>query len=274
MKTKVLFLVISVIFFSGCSLAGSSSDGGVFRSDDGGKSFAQKAVINEKAKISSADILSLAVNSQNGNEAYIGTKSSGMFKTANSADTWQPLKISETTPVKAYAIAVDPVDPNTVYVAAVVDGRGKILKSTDAGANWKDVYTEAADGSLVLALALNPHDPKKIFAGTSKKQIIFSDNGGDTWKNLHHAGGEVFKISIDSADPNLAYFAVFQRGILRTKDGGATFGSLDEKRNFNSQLQLFENPRLCWPIRTAGAGYMPEPEQDFSGAKTAAMTGK
>jgi len=242
-KTKILSLIISVFFLAGCSLVSSSSDGGVLRSDDAGKNFAQKATIDEKTKISSVDVLSLAVSPQNGNEAYIGTKANGVLKTTDAGEKWQVVNISDAAATKVYAIAFDPIDSNTVFIAAVVDGRGKILKSTDAGATWKDIYTEPSSGSFVLALAIDPAGSRKIFGGTTKGQIIFSDNDGDSWQSLYQAQGEVFKIAIDSMNPNLAYFAVNQSGLLRTRDGGKNFEDLAEKNIINRETGL-QNPSM------------------------------
>jgi photosystem II stability/assembly factor-like uncharacterized protein len=111
---KSLFLVTSILFLAGCSLSSGGSDGGVFRSDDGGKTFSQKVTIDEKTKISSVDVLSLAVNPQNGQEIYIGTRSNGILKTVDGAETWQVVKVAATTPTKVYSIAIDPVSSSTV----------------------------------------------------------------------------------------------------------------------------------------------------------------
>lgn len=240
--TKTILFAISVLFFAGCSLVSSSTDGGVFRSDNAGKSFAQKVKIDEKTAIGSVDVLSLAVNPQNGNEVYIGTKSNSMLKTTDAGEKWQVIKVSSNTATKAYAIAIDPTNPSTVYVAAIVDGRGKILKSTDAGATWKEVYTQASSGSFVLALAIDSAGSGKIFGGTTEGQIIFSDNSGDSWKNLYKAQGGVFKIAIDSMNSDLAYFAVSQGGLLRTRDGGKNFENLGERNAFSNGQQQFGSP--------------------------------
>jgi photosystem II stability/assembly factor-like uncharacterized protein len=238
MKTKTLFFAFSFVLLSGCSLVSSSTDGGVFRSDDGGKNFAQKATIDANTKISSVDILSLAVNPQNGSEVYIGTKSSGVFKATDGGEKWQAVKTVQATIQKVYAIAIDPISPNYVYIAAIVGGRGLILKSSDSGANWKEIYSEPSNGSFVLALAIDPAGSGKIFGGTTRGQIIFSENGGDTWKAAYQTNSEVFKIAIDQFNPNLAYFAINQNGLLRTKDGGKTFDNLGEKNILDFSQQL------------------------------------
>jgi photosystem II stability/assembly factor-like uncharacterized protein len=240
MKTykKTIAFAASILLLSGCSLGSSSTDGGVLRSDDGGKTFTQKVKIDEKTSIGSVDVLSLAVNPQNGNEIYIGTKSNGIFKTTDAGDSWQVIKVSPGAVTKAYVIAIDPANSSIVYVAAIVDGRGKILKSSDAGAIWKEVYTEPSSGSFVLALTIDSAGSGKIFGGTTEGQIIFSDNNGDSWQNLHKAQGGVFKIAIDSINSDLAYFAVSQGGLLRTRDGGKNFENLGEKNTFSVQQQF------------------------------------
>ncbi|MCX6763086.1 MAG: YCF48-related protein [Candidatus Moranbacteria bacterium] len=240
MKTyiKKISFSVSVLFLAGCSFASNSSDGGVFRSDDGGKSFAQKVTIDEKTLINSVDVLSLVANPQNGNEVYIGTVSNGVLKTIDAGEKWQVIKVSPNAAAKVYTVAIDPINSNVVYVAAVVDGRGKILKSTDAGATWKEIYSESSSGPFVLALAIDPAGSGKIFGGTTEGQIIFSDNSGDSWKNLYKAQGGVFKIAIDSMNPGLAYFAVSQSGLLRTRDGGKNFENLGEKNTSGGQQQF------------------------------------
>jgi photosystem II stability/assembly factor-like uncharacterized protein len=236
--SKVLVFCASIFFLAGCSLVSSSTDGGVFQTNDGGKNFTQKVTIDEKTKIGAVDVLSLAVNPQNGNEVYIGTKSSGILKTDDAGEKWQPLKVSQSAVTKAYSIVIDPVNSNTVYAAAIVGGTGKILKSTDAGATWKEIYTEPSSGSFVLALAIDPAGSGNIFGGTTAGQIIFSDNSGDSWKNLFKASAAVFKIAIDATNSNLAYFALSQGGLVRTRDGGKNFESLGDMSASIGQQQF------------------------------------
>lgn len=237
-KIKFTFFIPAAIFLTGCSLVSSTSDGGVVRSDDAGKSFTQKVTIDEKTKIGSVDALSMAVNPQNGNEIYIGTKSNGVFKTTDAGEKWQSLKLAEIAATKVYAVAIDPTNPRIVYAAGIVGGRGKILKTIDAGVTWGDVYSEPASGSFVLALALDPMGSGKIFGGTTKGQIILSENNGETWQNLHKAEKEVFKIAIDPLDSNRVYFAVNQSGMVRTRDGGKNFENLGARDILNGQQQL------------------------------------
>jgi len=231
-KIKILLLLPAMMLLSACSLTGGGSDGGIFRSDDGGKTFSPKNAAENNRTIGAVDVLSAAFNPQDGNILYIGTKASGIFKSENGGDFWKQLKVSLTTPAKVYAVAVDPAVPDTVFVAAVIGGRGKIVKSFDGGGTWKDVYSEPANGSMILSLAVSPRNPSNIFAGTDKGQIILSEDGGETWRSAHWTenNGAVFKIVFDSADANIAYFLVYQKGVLKTSDKGKSFQALFRKQ--------------------------------------------
>lgn len=241
-------LSAAIFAVSGCSLVSSGNDGGIFRSDDGGKTFSQKVSIDQNGKkgsIGVVDVLSIAVNPQNGSEFYIGTKSSGILKTSDAGENWQQLKVSQLTPEKVYAMAVDSSNPQIVYATVVIDKRAKIIRSDDAGANWKDIYTEPAGGSIVLSLALSPQNSQNIYAGTDQGQIIFSENGGETWRHLDWTKSQkaVYRITIDFFNPQIIYFALFQDGMLRTKDGGRTFEKLGE--NISSEKsRLLNSPNV------------------------------
>lgn len=243
---KIASIVSAFIFLTGCSLTSGGNDGGMYRSDDGGKTFLPKNSITQNGKvgsISGVDVLSIAVNPQNGDEVYIGTKASGILKTVDAGENWQALKVSELTAEKIYSMAIDQNDPKIVYATVLIGKRAKIVKSEDAGESWKEVYTEPADGSLVLCLALDSQNPRNIYAGTDQGQIFFSENGGETWRSLYWPESKkaIYKIAVDRFNPQLVYFAIFQNGIMRTKDGGKTFEQLESEIS-SSQRDFFQNP--------------------------------
>ncbi len=246
-KTKtIIFPAVAAMFLAGCSV-GAGNDGGIYRSDDGGKSFAPKNKAADNQTIGGVDVLSMAVNPQNGREIYIGTKTSGIFKSDDGAELWQPLKVADVTPTKIYSVAVDRFDPETVYAAVVLGSRGKIMKSSDAGETWKETYTEPADGTLVLSLALDPQNPQNVFAGTDQGQIILSEDGGETWRDAFRTSDRkaVYKIAFDNFDVGTAYFLIFESGVLRTTDGGKNFEELKQKTDTAVSLETqesLENP--------------------------------
>src|SRR5215831_15549757 len=127
------------------------------------------------------------------NVFYVGAVNGGVWKSTDYGRTWQPIFDQQPTG-SIGAIVVAPSDPQIVYVGSgeglhrpdlsVGDG---IYKSTDAGKTW--THLGLRDGQQIPQLAVDPHDPNKVFAAVAG-----------------HPYG-----------PNQ------ERGVYRSTDGGATF---------------------------------------------------
>ena len=126
----------------------------------------------------------------------MGQVNGGVWKTDDYGRTWNPIFDREATQ-SIGAIAVAPSDSNIIYVASgeglrrpdlsVGDG---IYKSIDAGKTWQ--HLGLRDGQQIPALAIDPQDPKRLFAavlghpyGPNEERGIFrSEDGGETWKKV------------------------------------------------------------------------------------------
>jgi|GEM_PF-6386894 len=80
------------------------------------------------------------------------------------------------------AIAVDPTDPNFVYLGS--DGGG-VWRSADAGSTWTPL-SDFQPSLNISALAIDPISPTTIYAGTglqyvSDVGILKTTDGGTTW---------------------------------------------------------------------------------------------
>jgi photosystem II stability/assembly factor-like uncharacterized protein len=139
------------------------------------------------------------------------------------------------------AIAADPRDASTIYVAAAGGG---VWKTSDAGSHWTALTDDQAT-LFMGAIALAPSDPDVIYAGTGEATnsalsftghgVLKSTDAGASWTLL---GADVFdrhtisQIVVAPDDPNTAYVAVGgggthglagNTGIWRSMDGGATW---------------------------------------------------
>src|SRR6478735_2976743 len=133
---------------------------------------------------------------------YIGVCNGGVWKTNDYGRTWQPIFDDQLTG-SIGAIAVAPSDPNVVYVGSgeglhrpdlsVGDG---IYKSTDAGKTW--THLGLRDGHHIPQLAIDPHDPNKVFAavaghpyGPNKERGVYrSTDGGQSWTKVLPKSGQ------------------------------------------------------------------------------------
>src|SRR3989475_55062 len=172
---------------------------GVYRSDDGGKSWKNVGLKT------SEHIGRIAIDPKDSNIVYVAAqgplwgpgRERGLYKTIDGGKTWkQILKISENTGVTD--VVIDPQDPDTLYAASyqrrrhmwtLIDGgpESAIYKSTDAGGTWNKLRAGLPATEMGrIGLAGSPVDPNVVYAtieAADRKGGVFrsSDRGG-SWE--------------------------------------------------------------------------------------------
>src|SRR5579863_1516310 len=179
--------------------------GGVFKSTDGGTTWS--AVFKNEATASIGDV---ALAPSNPNFVWVGTgeanirndviDGAGVYFSSDAGHSWKLMGLAETQQISS--IAIDPSDPNTVFVGALGHSwapnadRG-VYRTTDGGKTWKKVLY-VNDSTGVSDLTLDAGNPKVIFAGMwefrrfpwtlmdggSNTGLYRSTDGGDTWEKL------------------------------------------------------------------------------------------
>lgn len=224
MSRKILPVVVSALILSGCSI-GIPSDlgatgGSVWKSFDAGATFVPKVTVSAEQRIGTADVVSLVFDPRDPQTAYIGTRENGIFKTSDGAEHWEQLVFP---PIKNYGLAIDRNDGDRIYAGGVYGDIAKMYRSDDAGKNWKEIYTEPGEGTIITALGSNPDVPETLYAGTSAGVVIKSTNGGETWKNVLVAKGPVTEVLFREGSPEMVTFLVLDEGVAMSADGGATW---------------------------------------------------
>ena len=173
-------------------------NGGVWRSTDYGSTW--HALFDAQ---STGSIGAIAVAPSDPSIIYVGTGAgiirpdlavgNGVYKSSDGGKTWVHLGLDDTQMIAM--IAVDPRDPNRVFVAALGHPYGPneqrgVFRSTDGGRTfqkvlYKDEYTSAND------VKIDPSDPNIVYAGLWQQQQSFQEGG-----SFGGASGGVFK-SID-----------------------------------------------------------------------------
>ena len=77
----------------------------------------------------------------------------------------------------AQCLALDPADPDTVYVGLLTGG---VRKSTDGGETWSD---RGLSEQMVFSVAVSAADGA-VYVGTEPSALFRSDDGGETWNEL------------------------------------------------------------------------------------------
>ena len=141
--------------------------------------------------------------------------------------------------VGARCVAVDPRDPERVYVGTLDRG---LVASDDGGLTWRG-DEHGLDDRRVLSVAVSPsHQEAGIsvaYAGTEPSNLYRSEDGGRGWERLpalrklpseprwsfpprpwtHH----VRTIALHPSDPEWLAVGIELGGVMRSLDGGATW---------------------------------------------------
>jgi len=128
------------------------------------------------------------------------------------------------------AIAVDPNNPDIIYVGAPAGG---LWKTTDGGQTWTPL-TDNMPFAGVSAIAIDPQNSDVIYIGTGDDDalntpsmgIFKSTDGGITWQASGNSANTVMNyvadIIVNPANPNII-IAATSDGVIRTIDGGTTW---------------------------------------------------
>ena len=135
-------------------------------------------------------------------------------------------------------IEVAPNDGRTIYVATAAGG---ILKSTNGGTSWINLFDKESVPS-VGDIAISPSNPSIIWAGSGEANnrqssswgngIYRSLDAGKTWKLMGLNGTmHIGRIVVHPTNPDVVWVAAegnlwapsAERGIYKTTDGGTTW---------------------------------------------------
>jgi photosystem II stability/assembly factor-like uncharacterized protein len=131
--------------------------------------------------------------------AYARTDVGGAYRWDAAAQTWVPLLDglgqSEWNLHGIESVAIDPTDPNRVYLACGTYtrpdvGNAELFRSTDRGATWQRTPlpfklggNEAARGSGER-LVVDPNSPNVLYLGTRNAGLWRSTDHGATWTRV------------------------------------------------------------------------------------------
>ena len=233
---------------------------GVYRSDDGGKTWKNMGLKN------SQHIGRIAIDPKNSDIVYVAAQGPlwssggdrGLFKTTDGGKTWKNiLSISENTGVTD--VVLDPRDSSTIYAASyqrarkvytLLDGgpESAIYKSTDAGANWTKLKTGLPTVNMGrIGITVSPANPDVVYAtieAADKKGGIFrSADRGATWERRNPFSAGAMYYSQITADPkNVDRIYIMSVLIQVSDDGGKTLHGLGEPNKHVDNHVLWVDP--------------------------------
>jgi photosystem II stability/assembly factor-like uncharacterized protein len=160
---------------------GGSWGGNLYRSTDGGTTW---STVAQLAGISTHEIAFASDGS-----VYLATQDS-VWTSDDDGLTWTQRDLGIGVNDEAFAVAVDPVNPDTVWVG-ITDALGtqsvNLMRSTDGGVTWTDRTPPLAGPMIGDGIAIAPEDPDTVIAvfggGLGGGAVWVTTDGGDTWQD-------------------------------------------------------------------------------------------
>lgn len=196
---------------------------------------------------------------------YLRTDIGGFYRWNAETQSWMPLTdhfpFAEHNYYGGEALAVDPADPDVVYIAA---GKytadwwpelGAIFKSENRGKTWTKLGLELPMGGnehkrwAGERLAVDPTNSKVLLFGSRQDGLWRSVNAGRTWQRVSR-----FPARLDGTigipaivfDPQAkqVYAAVYGDGIYQSTDAGISWQKLEDSPTQVNRMAVGSNHQL------------------------------
>ncbi len=245
-----------------------TTGGGVFKSTDGGLSWA--AVTD---KYFGGTIGGIAVSESKPDVVYVGTgeypirgnvsHGDGVYKTTDGGKTWRYSGLAETRQISR--VRVHPKNPDVVYVAALghvwaPNPERGVFRSADGGATWKRILFRN-DSTGAIELVMDPAEPSTLYAGfwqAGRKPwqlvsggagsgIFKSADGGERWTELTRKPGLPkglignIGLAVSPAKPSIVWALIESDsgGVFRSGDGGESWQRVNAQRKLRQRAWYY-----------------------------------
>jgi photosystem II stability/assembly factor-like uncharacterized protein len=244
-----------------------AASGGIFKSVDAGNTW--NPIFDEQQMLSIGDI---AISRNDNNLLWVGTgevnagggslayDGNGVFKSTDAGVSWEAMGLPTTGSISK--IVLDPVDDNTVYVAAMGplfrnDSNRGVYKSTDGGQSWEQKLF-VSDSTGIIDMVIHPTNGQFLYAASwerirrpNRRQyggitsgIHRSTDGGETWEELTvglpAAASQKGRISIaiSESNPQVLYTRYANtagsiQGVYRSDNGGDSWTEVNSSQLTN-----------------------------------------
>lgn len=231
----------NIVFVAGLGHPyGPNEERGVFRSNDGGKTWEKVLYINHNTGASQVEfhpknpkiLFAVMWEHREGpwENARFPGPNSGLYKSRDGGKTWKKqtkgLPTAKET-LGRIGVGISPSNPKIVYATVNARQNAGIYKSTDEGESWTLINTDRrlwGRGDDFAEIKVHPNNSDVVFVGNIASYR--SDDGGKTWTSIKGApgGDDYHRIWINPEQPDIMLFAADQ-GATITVNGGRTWSS-------------------------------------------------
>ncbi|MBI4132191.1 MAG: hypothetical protein HY474_01020 [Candidatus Sungbacteria bacterium] len=224
---------------------------GIFRSDDGGSTWEPKAWIESAVgNISEFSVNRLVPDPSNPETLYLLTDGNGLWVSRSRGDLWAPVHdraaVLEPT-ANVLAMAVNPSDRREWYVAVFQQNRGRVLRTSDGGETFREIYFTPGERYGVFDLYYDRLRGSLVIA-TGQGGLLETSDRGLTWRVVRWFADGLVRLLADPSNPANWYVMTPRGSIFRTFDRGGTWTDVtDSLREFSGAFS-----RQYWTIDRSG----------------------
>ena len=227
---------------------GASSERGIYRSTDGGKSWSRILYTSDdvggsfvkldpaNSSVLYAGLWNVRAGPWEDNNVYNGT-AGGLYKSTDGGEHWRHLTQGLPQNLSQIDVAVAPSNPNRLYATAATSADGDygsaaglgVYRSDDAGESWTRATTDPrpalriGGGDLPL-IKVDPRNADVLYSASIVAQK--SIDGGAHWSSWRGSpGGDDYQNVWVSPDDSNRIAMVGDQGGIITVNGGATWSS-------------------------------------------------
>jgi photosystem II stability/assembly factor-like uncharacterized protein len=210
-----------------------AAGGGVFRSDDAGRTWALAGLRGEAVR-------ALEQSASNREVLTAGTRS-GVFRSDDGGASWERISPAGDAELRNLdSLALDPRDARVIYAGTY----HLPWKTTDAGRTWTPVAAGMIDDSDIMSLRIDRQNPARLFASACSG-IYRSENAGAQWIKLQgipYAARRTQTILQDAYDPRVLYAGTTE-GLWVSRDAGETWARITPAEWVINALAITRLPR-------------------------------
>lgn len=225
----------------------AGTDRGLYRTENGGSKWQSMP-----SALDDYHIWALAINPSDPKVMFAGTRPSAFFRSTDGGVSWEKLSVdlAEECPAvtipRVTGVAIDPVDPMTVWAGVEVDG---LHRSTDGGDTWERIESGLTNPDVHNVTVTRTQDGGSRVWAVVDNDVASSLDKGETWTKV--GTSKIFPMNycrgilVQPGNPDTVFVGVgdYTPGstgtIQRSKDAGSTWETLHLPTAPNTAMWCF-----------------------------------
>ncbi len=239
---RILALFLVALSFSACSVKttteGIQTGASLFYSGNKGNTWREASLIATPGasveRIANLDINGLYSDPNDNLALYVGT-ANGLYYSYNVGHGWN--KVATLPSELVRSVAVSPANKCLIYVAIA----NRVYRSEDCSRTFSEAYYDNDKTVSVNSIIIDHYNPRNLYIGTSRGELIKSIDGGASWRTIYRFGEGVARVVASPEDSRLIFVATDKSKVYSLISNTETNPATSEDINKNFQVNNFKD---------------------------------